>query len=192
MATAINPTSRAAIYCRHLKGLEPKLSHHVSGVRRCCSTRRGRPARSGRSARAKQFSALQILIFAPPMDAAMHESGNGPFETCRRTVTTAMLVEGLHAAGMYEIIIRIIFIASQSIRRLSRVRYVQSVRCALACVSFGRRQLLARAPRSGFGSLLGRASLAAQVQSAIDETNVTVGLRKIAEHTTGERVEFLC
>jgi len=114
MATAINPTSRAAIYCRHLKGLEPKLSHHVSGVRRCCSTRRGRPARSGRSARAKQFSALQILIFAPPMDAAMHESGNGPFETCRRTVTTAMLVEGLHAAGMYEIIIRIIFIASQS------------------------------------------------------------------------------
>jgi hypothetical protein len=40
------------------------------------------------------------------------------------------------------------------------------------------------------GALLGRAGLSAQIQGAVNYADVTEGLRKIAQHTASERVEF--
>ena len=42
-----------------------------------------------------------------------------------------------------------------------------------------------------FGPLLRRPGLAAQIERAIDQTDMTVGLRKIAQHAAGQRVELL-
>ena len=41
-----------------------------------------------------------------------------------------------------------------------------------------------------FRPLLSRPGLSAQIERAVDQTNMTVGLRKIAQHATGQRIEL--
>ena len=44
--------------------------------------------------------------------------------------------------------------------------------------------------RLRFGAFLCRARLPAQIERAVDQTDVTVGLRKIAQHAAGQRIEL--
>src|SRR5262249_9583587 len=45
--------------------------------------------------------------------------------------------------------------------------------------------------RRRFGALLDRTHFAAQTERRVDQTHVAIGLRKIAQHPTGERVDLL-
>ena len=42
----------------------------------------------------------------------------------------------------------------------------------------------------GFGSLLRRPGLPAQIERAVDQSDMTIGLRKIAQHAAGQRIEL--
>src|SRR5262252_3257586 len=42
------------------------------------------------------------------------------------------------------------------------------------------------------GALLRRARLPGQIKRAIDQADVTIGLRKIAQHAAGQRIELFC
>lgn len=42
-----------------------------------------------------------------------------------------------------------------------------------------------------FGPLFRRPGLPAQIERAVDQTDMTIGLRKIAKHAAGQRIELL-